>query len=53
MNWGISLRDEAGQTAVEYALVIGAAILVALLLSGVLAAGVFQTFWNTVSGALA
>jgi Flp pilus assembly pilin Flp len=52
MNWGISTRDETGQTSVEYALVIGAAILVALLLSGVLANGVFQTFWDTVAGAL-
>jgi len=52
MNWGIIKRDESGQTSVEYALVIGAAILVALLLSSVVAGGVFQTFWDTVSGAL-
>jgi Flp pilus assembly pilin Flp len=52
MNWGIIVRDESGQTSVEYALVIGTAILVALLLSGVLAGGAFQTFWDTVGNAL-
>lgn len=48
----VTSRDEEGQTAVEYALVIA---LVAIVLVGFLAAGgsdVFTTFWSTVSTAL-
>jgi Flp pilus assembly pilin Flp len=52
MNWGKLLRSESGQTSVEYALVVGVAIAVAVLLAGVLADGAFETFWATVSGAL-
>ena len=52
MNWGILPRDEHGQTSVEYALVLGAAIVVALLLAAGLANGVFQAFWDKVSSVL-
>ena len=47
------LYDEEGQTAVEYALVIGvvAIALVALLSSG-LATDFFQAFWDKVTSAL-
>ena len=48
MNWGIHLRDERGQTTVEYALVIGVAILVALILEAGVAGSVFQAFWDKV-----
>jgi Flp pilus assembly pilin Flp len=52
MNWGTFLRVERGQTSVEYALVLGAAIVVALLLAAGLANGVFQDFWDKVGSAL-
>jgi len=52
MNWGIFLRDERGQTSVEYALVLGAAILVALILAAGLANGVFQGFWDKIGSFL-
>jgi Flp pilus assembly pilin Flp len=49
----MGLRNEEGQTTVEYALVI---VLVALVIAGVLAAGissgVFDAFWSTVTEAL-
>ena len=48
----IALRDEEGQTAVEYALVVA---LVAIVLAGLLALGAtnfFTDFWDKVSGAL-
>ena len=52
MNWGIRLRDERGQTSVEYALVLGVAILVVLLLAAGLANPVFQGFWDKVTSIL-
>jgi Flp pilus assembly pilin Flp len=52
MNWGNWARDEHGQTSVEYAMVIGAAIAIVLILSAVLSSGVFDTFWSNVSSAL-
>jgi Flp pilus assembly pilin Flp len=52
MTWGTFLRDERGQTSVEYALVLGAAIVVALLLAAGLADGVFQSFWDKITSAL-
>jgi len=52
MNWGNLLRDQRGQTSVEYALVLGVAIVVALLLAAGLADGVFQTFWDKIGSAL-
>ena len=48
----VDLRDEEGQTAVEYAMVIA---LVAIALAIALAAGgtdVFKSFWETVKSAL-
>jgi Flp pilus assembly pilin Flp len=48
----IALRDEEGQTAVEYALVIA---LVAIVIAGGLAAGMtdfFTAFWTKVTAAL-
>ena len=51
MNWGTFLRVERGQTSVEYAVVLGAAILVALVLAAGLADGVFQDVWDMVGGA--
>jgi Flp pilus assembly pilin Flp len=52
MTWGTLLRDERGQTSVEYALVLGVAIVVALLLAAGLADGVFQHFWDKVGSVL-
>jgi Flp pilus assembly pilin Flp len=52
MEWGNWARDEHGQTSVEYALVIGVAIAIVLILSAVLSSGVFDTFWSNVSSAL-
>jgi Flp pilus assembly pilin Flp len=52
MNWGNHLRDQRGQTSVEYALVVAVALTIAILLAGVLANGVFDTFWSTVTDAL-
>lgn len=49
LNTRVVLRDEEGQTAVEYALVIA---LVALVLAGALAAGgldIFGDLWDKVS----
>jgi Flp pilus assembly pilin Flp len=48
----IALRDEEGQTAVEYAMVVA---LVAIVLAGLLALGAtnfFTSFWSTVTSAL-
>jgi Flp pilus assembly pilin Flp len=48
----IALRDEEGQTAVEYAMVVA---LVAIVIAGALAAGMtdfFTTFWSKVTSAL-
>jgi Flp pilus assembly pilin Flp len=48
----IALRDEEGQTAVEYAMVVA---LVAIVIAGFLAAGAtnfFSSFWTKVTGAL-
>jgi Flp pilus assembly pilin Flp len=48
----IALRDEEGQTAVEYALVIA---LVAVVIAGALAGGMtgfFGAFWTQVTAAL-
>jgi Flp pilus assembly pilin Flp len=49
----LDLRDEKGQTAVEYALVIGvvAIALVGFLSSG-LASDFFDAFWDKVTSAL-
>jgi len=47
-----SLRGEAGQTAVEYSLVVA---LVAIVIAGFLAGGAtdfFSTFWTKVTDAL-
>jgi Flp pilus assembly pilin Flp len=52
MNRGGWLFDDSGQTSVEYALVLGAAIVVALLLAAGLANGVFEGFWAKVESAL-
>jgi Flp pilus assembly pilin Flp len=52
MNRGLLLRDERGQTSVEYALVLGVAIAVALLLAAGLADGVFQGFWDKIGSVL-
>jgi Flp pilus assembly pilin Flp len=48
----VALRDEKGQTAVEYALVIGlvALVLVAALATG--GTGLFTAFWAKVSTAM-
>jgi Flp pilus assembly pilin Flp len=48
----IALRNEEGQTAVEYALVIGlvSIALVTLLATG--ATGVFESFWSHVKAKL-
>jgi Flp pilus assembly pilin Flp len=48
----ITLRDERGQTAVEYAMVMS---FVALVIAGLLASGmtdVFSTVWSAVTSAL-
>jgi Flp pilus assembly pilin Flp len=48
----IALRDEEGQTAVEYAMVVA---LVAIVIAGLLAAGAtqfFTDFWTKVTNAL-
>jgi Flp pilus assembly pilin Flp len=48
----IALRDEKGQTAVEYALVVA---LVAIVIAGFLAGGAtnfFDAFWTKVTDAL-
>jgi Flp pilus assembly pilin Flp len=48
----IALRDEEGQTAVEYAMVVA---LVAIVIAGALAAGMtdfFTAFWDKVTSAL-
>jgi len=48
----IALRNEEGQTAVEYAMVVA---LVAIVIAGALAAGMtdfFTTFWSKVKAAL-
>lgn len=48
----IALRDEEGQTAVEYAMVVA---LVAIVLAGLLALGAtnfFTSFWDKVTSAL-
>jgi Flp pilus assembly pilin Flp len=52
MTNAAGLRDEEGQTAVEYAMVVA---LVAIVIAGFLAAGAtnfFSTFWTTVTNAL-
>jgi Flp pilus assembly pilin Flp len=52
MTNAVSLRDEDGQTAVEYAMVVA---LVAIVIAGFLAAGAtdfFTSFWTKVTGAL-
>lgn len=52
MTNAVSLRDEQGQTAVEYAMVVA---LVAIVIAGFLAAGAtnfFSSFWTKVTGAL-
>jgi Flp pilus assembly pilin Flp len=49
----LDLRDEEGQTAVEYALVIGVvSIALVVLLSSGLADDFFQAFWDKVTSAL-
>jgi Flp pilus assembly pilin Flp len=48
----VALRDEEGQTAVEYAMVVA---LVAIVIAGFLAAGAtqfFTGFWDKVTSAL-
>jgi Flp pilus assembly pilin Flp len=48
----VTLRDEEGQTAVEYAMVVA---LVAIVIAGFLAAGAtqfFTSFWGKVTSAL-
>jgi Flp pilus assembly pilin Flp len=49
----LELRDEEGQTAVEYALVIGVvSIALVVLLSSGLADDFFKAFWDKVTSAL-
>ena len=49
----INLRDEEGQTAVEYAMVIvGVSLVIVTLLATGIANDLFTAFWTKVKGAL-
>jgi Flp pilus assembly pilin Flp len=51
-SWGIWLRDERGQTAVEYAVVVaGVAIVLAVLLA-IIPSDLFDGFWSLVTDKL-
>jgi Flp pilus assembly pilin Flp len=53
LKYRLDLRDEDGQTAVEYALVIGVvAIALVFLLASGLAEDFFTSFWGKVQSAL-
>jgi Flp pilus assembly pilin Flp len=45
-------RCEGGQTSVEYAMVVGVVIGIALILAAALSGNVFESFWTTVTDAL-
>ena len=51
-SWGTRGRDERGQTAVEYAVVVAMVALVVALFLAIIPGNEFDTLWETVTGVL-
>jgi hypothetical protein len=51
-SWGIRVRDEGGQTAVEYAIVVATTVIILALFLAAMPGDLFDRFWSTVVGML-
>jgi Flp pilus assembly pilin Flp len=51
-GWGNRVRDESGQTAVEYAIVVAMTVVILALFLAVMPGALFDSFWSTVNGML-
>jgi Flp pilus assembly pilin Flp len=51
-SWGNRVRDESGQTAVEYAIVVATTVVILTLFLAVMPDDLFGSFWSTVNGML-
>jgi Flp pilus assembly pilin Flp len=51
-SWGNRVRDESGQTAVEYAIVVATTVIILALFLAVMPSDLFANFWSTVTGML-
>ena len=51
-GWGNRVRDESGQTAVEYAIVVATTVVILALFLAVMPSDLFGSFWSTVSAML-
>ena len=51
-SWGIRVREESGQTAVEYAIVVATTVIILALFLAVMPGDLFDNFWSTIVGML-
>ena len=51
-SWGTWVREERGQTAVEYAVVVATTVVVVALFLAVMPGDLFDQFWSTITDLL-
>lgn len=51
-RWGTWVRQEGGQTAVEYAVVVATTVVILALFLAVMPGDLFDSLWSTVTGML-
>jgi Flp pilus assembly pilin Flp len=51
-SWGNRVRDEGGQTAVEYAIVVATTVIILAVFLAAMPGDLFDSFWSTISGML-
>ena len=51
-RWGTLVRDESGQTAVEYAMVVATTVVILALFLAVMPDDLFDQIWELASGLL-
>jgi Flp pilus assembly pilin Flp len=51
-GWGTCVRDESGQTAVEYAIVVATTVLIIAVFLAAMPGDLFDSLWSTIAGKL-
>jgi Flp pilus assembly pilin Flp len=51
-GWGTCVRDERGQTAVEYAIVVATTVIILAVFLAVMPGDLFDSFWSTITSML-
>ena len=51
-RWGTWVRQEGGQTAVEYAVVVATTVVILALFLALMPGDLFDSFWSTVTDML-